>query len=252
MKHLIFTALALAVTLVTAAPFSPPAQAQDKKPVVVELFTSQGCYSCPPAEAFLGELADRADVVALEFHVDYWDSLNYMWHGQWKDPFSAPEHTQRQRLYNVAIRGQSGVYTPQMVVDGRFETVGSHRGKVNDIMDRAAKTVGKLTVSVTAQGGRLQASVSEGAAGVADIILVRFQDRAETVVQKGENHGKVLVSRHIVRETRKLGTWRGAQTALDLPRNATGGDGMGCAVLVQAPNHGPVLGATLCPKGPSS
>ncbi len=248
MKHLIFTVLALSVTLVTAS--SVPAQ--DRKPVVVELFTSQGCYSCPPAEAYLGELADRADVVALEFHVDYWDSLNYMWHGQWKDPFSAPEHTQRQRLYNVAIRGQSGVYTPQMIIDGRLEGVGSHRGKIGDLMNQAAKSEGKLTVTVTAQGGRFQALVSEGAAGVADIILVRFQDRAETMVQKGENHGKVLISRHIVRETRKLGSWRGAQTALDLPADAARGDGMGCAVLVQAPNHGPVLGAAICPKGPLS
>ncbi len=252
MKHLMFTALAAAVTFVTAAPFSPPAQAQDKKPVVVELFTSQGCYSCPPAEAFLGELADRADVVALEFHVDYWDSLNYMWHGQWKDPFSAPEYTQRQRLYNVAIRGQSGVYTPQMIIDGRLEAVGSHRGRVTDNMTRAAKTVGKLAVAVAARGGRLQASISEGAAGMADIILVRFLDRAETVVQKGENHGKVLVSRHIVREMRKLGSWRRDRVALDLPADAAGGDGMGCAVLVQTPNHGPILGAALCPKGPSS
>ncbi len=248
MKHLIFTVLALAVTLITAN----PASAQDRKPVVVELFTSQGCYSCPPAEAYLGELADRADVVALEFHVDYWDSLNYMWHGQWKDPFSAPEHTQRQRLYNVAIRGQSGVYTPQMIIDGRLEGVGSHRGQIGDLMNQAAKARGKLTVAVTAQGGRFQALVSEGAAGVADIILVRFQDRAETVVQKGENHGKVLISRHIVRETRKLGTWRGAQTVLDLPADAARGDGMGCAVLVQAPNHGPILGAAICPKGPLS
>ena len=248
MKHLIFAALTLAVTLVTAP---APAPAQDRKPVVVELFTSQGCYSCPPAEAFLGELADRADVVALEFHVDYWDSLNYMWHGQWKDPFSAPEHTQRQRLYNAAIRRQSGVYTPQMIIDGRLEGIGSHRGQISDLMDKAAKATGKLAVAVTAQGGGLRAAVSGGATGAADIILVRFLDRAETAVQKGENHGKVLVSRHIVREIRKLGTWHGAQTALDLPGDAAAG-GMGCAILVQAANHGPVLGAALCPKGPSS
>mgnify|MGYP003627992962 FL=1 len=251
MKHLIFAGLALAVTVITAATVPAPAPAQARKPVVVELFTSQGCSSCPPAEAFLGELADRADVVALEFHVDYWDSLNYMWHGEWKDPFSAPEHTQRQRHYNVAIRGQSGVYTPQMVVDGRFEAVGSRRGQVTDVIDRAAAAAGKLTVAVTATDGRLTASVSDGARGAADIVLVRFLDRAETVVKKGENHGKVLVSRHIVREVRKLGIWRGTQTAVDLPPDSTGA-GMGCAVLVQAVNHGPILGAALCPKGTSS
>ncbi|MAN81340.1 MAG: DUF1223 domain-containing protein [Rhodospirillaceae bacterium] len=251
MKHLIFAGLALAVTVITAATVPAPAPAQARKPVVVELFTSQGCSSCPPAEAFLGELADRADVVALEFHVDYWDSLNYMWHGEWKDPFSAPEHTQRQRHYNVAIRGQSGVYTPQMVVDGRFEAVGSRRDQVTDVIDRAATAAGKLTVAITATDGRLMASVSEAAEGAADIFLVRFLDRAETIVKKGENHGKVLVSRHIVREVRSLGAWRGAQTAVPLPPDATSA-GMGCAVLVQAANHGPILGAALCPKGTSS
>lgn len=251
MKHLIFAGLALAVTVVTTVIVPAPAPAQTKQPVVVELFTSQGCSSCPPAEAFLGELAERADVVALEFHVDYWDSLNYMWHGEWKDPFSAPEHTRRQRHYNVAIRGQSGVYTPQMVIDGRFEAVGSRRGQVTEVIDRAAAAAGKLTVAVTNTDGRLRASISEGAEGAADIVLVRFLDRAETTVKKGENHGKVLVSRHIVREVRSIGAWRGPQTAVDLPLDATGA-GMGCAVLVQAANHGPVLGAALCPESPPS
>ncbi|PIW25813.1 MAG: DUF1223 domain-containing protein [Rhodospirillales bacterium CG15_BIG_FIL_POST_REV_8_21_14_020_66_15] len=249
MKHLKFAAAALAVMLVTAA---TPGRAADDPPVVVELFTSQGCYSCPPAEAFLGELAERPDVVALEFHVDYWDTLNYMWHGQWKDPFSSPDHTRRQRLYNVAIRGQSGVYTPQMVIDGRLEAVGSHRDRVTDILRRAAATKGKLTVAVAAADGRLKASVSGGAAGSAEIHLVRFLNRVTTEVKKGENHGKVLESRHIVREIRRIGAWHGDATAVDLPKDARKGAGMGCAVLVQAPDHGPVLGAALCPKGPPS
>ena len=119
MSHVKTFCAAFAVMLVTGV-FSP-ASAQNSPPVVVELFTSQGCYSCPPAEAYLAELAERTDIVALEFHVDYWDSLTYMWHGQWKDPFSSPQYTARQRDYNVAIRDQSGVYTPQMIIDGRIK-----------------------------------------------------------------------------------------------------------------------------------
>lgn len=246
MRNLISAAAVFAVTSVTTA---LPVQAQNAAPVVVELFTSQGCYSCPPAEAFLGELAERPDVVALEFHVDYWDSLNYMWHGQWKDPFSAPEYTRRQRLYNVAIRGQSGVYTPQMIIDGRLEAVGSRREQVELAIRKAASDRVKLTVSVTASGGGFKVAVTGAAKGLGDVLLVRFLDRVTTEVKKGENHGKVLVSRHVVRDMQTLGAWRGAETAFDLPGDT---NGMRCAVIVQAPDHGPILGASLCPKGPSS
>jgi hypothetical protein len=235
------------------------ASAQNSAPVVVELFTSQGCYSCPPAEAYLGELADRTDIVALEFHVDYWDSLTYMWHGQWKDPFSSPQYTARQRDYNVAIRGQSGVYTPQMIIDGRYEAVGSRRPQVADAIDRASQAR-KLEVAVApaSGGGALEVTLSGSAGGAdtGDVYLARFLDRAETEVKKGENHGKILVSRHIVRELRKLGGWRGTARKLRLPADALAdnpdGKAMGCAVLVQAPNHGRILGAALCPRGPAS
>ncbi len=248
---------ALSVMFVTGM-FSP-ASAQNPAPVVVELFTSQGCYSCPPAEAYLGELAEQSEIVALEFHVDYWDSLTYMWHGQWKDPFSSPQYTARQRDYNVAIRGQSGVYTPQMIIDGRYEAVGSRRSQVADAIDRASH-VRKLDVAITpaSGGGALEVTLSGSAGGsdIADVFLARFLDRAETEVEKGENHGKILVSRHIVRDLRKLGNWQGAEKKLRLPNDALAdnpeGKAMGCAVLVQAPNQGHILGAALCPRGPAS
>ncbi|MEQ8505957.1 MAG: DUF1223 domain-containing protein [Rhodospirillales bacterium] len=248
MKYIKSSAAAFAVMLVTLA--SPSLHAQGS-PVVVELFTSQGCYSCPPAEAFLGELAERADIVALEFHVDYWDSLNYMWHGQWKDPFSSPEYTQRQRLYNVSIRGQSGVYTPQMVIDGRYEAVGSRRGQVETAIAKAFAER-KLSVAVTPSGNRLSVLISGDAAGPGDVFLVKFIDRATTEVKKGENHGKVLVSRHIVRGMQKLGVWKGRKTKISLPKEAGKANNAGCAVIVQAPNHGPLLGAALCPNSSSS
>ena len=95
-----------------------PVAANDELTVVVELFTSQGCSSCPPAEAFLGELATRPNVVALEFHVDYWDYIG------WQDPFGSPAYTKRQRGYSASM-GTPYVYTPQMVIQGRIHEVGS-------------------------------------------------------------------------------------------------------------------------------
>ena len=110
----------MALLTLEERPAIATAAAAEEVPTVVELFTSQGCYSCPPAEAFLGELAKRSDVVALEFHVDYWDDLVYGSAGQWKDPFSDPAYTRRQQVYARGIPG-GRVYTPQIVVDGRLE-----------------------------------------------------------------------------------------------------------------------------------
>ena len=99
---------------------------------VAELFTSQSCSSCPPAESLFAELAERSDLIVLEWHVDYWDSLVHGRAGSWKDPYSNPDWTLRQRRYNRALRGQSGAYTPQAVIDGRFETIGSRRETIEN------------------------------------------------------------------------------------------------------------------------
>ncbi len=117
-------ALALALGL--------PVRADERTPVVVELFTSQGCSSCPPADAFLGELARREDVLALGFHVDYWNYIG------WRDPFSSPSHSQRQQDYARRF-GENRVYTPQMVVDGRAEFPGGKRGTAFAEIERAAR-----------------------------------------------------------------------------------------------------------------
>ena len=123
---------------------------QGATPAVIELFTSQGCYSCPPAEALLGDLIEANDpenLVALEFHVDYWDSLVYGRHGSHKDPFSSADNSLRQRQYNRAgLRGQRGVYTPQMVVNGRHAVVGSKRRSVLENMRRIERPAVKVDV----------------------------------------------------------------------------------------------------------
>src|SRR5215470_2470293 len=130
----------LLLAAVIAVGHASATSAQDKPPVVLELFTSQGCSSCPPADALLGELAQRPGIVALAFHVDYWDYIG------WKDPYASPTNTQRQHDYAVAL-GLHMVYTPQMVVDGRTDVVGSERGDVETAIGRAAAGP-KLAISI--------------------------------------------------------------------------------------------------------
>jgi len=232
--------------------FSPTPGNAETKPTVVELFTSQGCYSCPAAEAFLGKLADRKDLIALEFHVDYWDELVYGLAGKWKDPFSSPENTERQRAYNVNIRRQSGVYTPQMVIGGRYEAVGSRRDAVYAAIRRAdAEKSTALDIKIERRGDRgLRIGIGGNDPRPATVWLVRFDHAHTTLVKSGENKGKTLTSRNIVRAARKIGVWTGRRRQIDLEEIKLA-ENQGCAVLVQgsAPRWpGPVLGGQLCPK----
>ena len=235
-------------TAVVAATLSSQLHAGSTKTTVVELFTSQGCYSCPPAEAFLGELVAKDGVLPLEFHVDYWDKLVYGAAGKWKDVFSSPASTQRQRHYNLSIRGSARVYTPQMVVDGQSEMIGTHRREVLSSIRKASvskrprinilierKSVGGFTVS-------LDGATSEPSA----VWYVRFIKAKTTEVLAGENKGKTLTSHNIVTELRRLGDWNGQMTTLELSDVALD-DNHGCAVIVQSESLGPILGAAVCP-----
>ena len=215
-------------------------------PTVVELFTSQGCYSCPPAERFLGELADRDGILALEFHVDYWDNLVYGSAGKWRDPFSSPAFTARQRDYNVRIRQRRGVYTPQMVVDGRLEVVGSREGAVEGAIEDARARAGKrVRVAAVPEGGGLKVVLEDGPQRPAKVWLISFLRREATRVLRGENHGKLLVNHNIVTEMRRIGDWDGEDRTIDVASVAND-DRTGCAVLVQAGAAGPILGAAQC------
>jgi hypothetical protein len=210
-------------------------------PVVVELFTSQGCSSCPPADALLGELAQRSDLVALAFHVDYWDYIG------WKDPFASPASTARQRAYAAPL-GVRVVYTPQMVVDGRFDAVGSNRRAVQVAIDEAAK-LPKLAIAIEDDGRGGHRAVIPAAAGDYDggeaIVWLAVLDREhETKVKRGENSGRALKEFNIVREWRQIGTWSGSPVTL--PLDAAGGvDRNACAVIVQSGSVGPILGAAI-------
>ncbi len=238
--------ITMAVSLIGTALFAISAADADRKagPVVVELFTSQSCYSCPPAEAYLGELAGNPDIVALEWHVDYWDDLVYGSAGRWKDPYSDPAFTERQGLYNRTIRRTGSVYTPQMVIDGAIEAVGSRRQTVRAAIENASSFHKPATVSVFPDGAdRLSVQIDGTPSGPTAVWLVQFIQSSTTDVPRGENHGKQLVNHNIVRELRKLATWSGGPVALSIDAPEPG---FGCAILVQREPGQPIEGAQSC------
>ena len=238
-----FILLLLALPLV-----SPPvARATDAPPVVVELFTSQGCSSCPPADAYLGELAQRSDVLALAFHVDYWNYIG------WTDPFASKFATQRQHAYAGHLNMRY-VYTPQMVVNGTTEGVGSERTTVARLIKAAEdERMPHQRVTLARNGdGTLAVHVDAGtAAEPATLWLVGFDGEHSTRVLRGENEGQTLKDYQVVRSLSSLGTWQGAALDLTVPADKVGGDG-GVAVLLQQGNGaGRIIGAAQL-KSPTS
>ncbi len=219
-----------------------PASAEDSsQAVVVELFTSQGCSSCPPADAFLGELAARPDLVALSLHVDYWDYIG------WKDPFASPETTLRQRAYARTV-GRRMVYTPQMVIDGEHDAVGSDRSAVLRLIDAARRDKIPVTLTRTAGGG-WEVMLPDSAMALpepATVWLAFFDKEQVTPVKRGENAGATISNFNVVRQLRALGTWdgRAARFALDSAGSA------GCAIIVQEGQTGRVLGAAIMTAAP--
>jgi hypothetical protein len=182
------------------------------QPVVLELFTSQGCSSCPPADLAVAKAADRPDVIALSFGVTYWNDLG------WKDTFAKPEFTERQYAYSRSLGG--GAYTPEVVAGGRVHGVGNSPAAVAGLIARA-KTQALTRVSVA--GGQAQVGAGVAPKGGADVWLVRYDPRTVQVpVKAGENNGKTLPIRNVVRQLKRLGDWSGQPTAFALPAPADG------------------------------
>jgi len=219
----------LAALILGLAVAATPAGA-DPRPVVVELFTSQGCSSCPPADALLGELAKKSEVLALGFHISYWDSLG------WKDPLSSPSSTERQKAYARRL-GDGRVYTPQIVVDGTSEMVGSDREAVLNAV-RAARPAAIAPVSFA--DDRRSVAIGSGA-GKGEIVLVRFLQRRTTDVGAGENSGRIAHDFNGVQSLTPLGAWDGSRLSFAIEPPAAG---EGLAILVQAPD-GHMLGAAM-------
>jgi len=212
-------------------------------PVVVELFTSQGCYSCPPADKLLGELAGEPDIVALSYHVTYWDRLG------WPDPFGTKWGTERQYGY-AGFAGHNRVYTPQVVVDGRRSMVGSQRRTVARAITQGREIPKPATPKLAwTAGGRLEVIMPHApeAAG-AEIWVVRFDVRRQTHILRGENGGKLLAYNHIARQRWRLGEFDGHAGRLETPVEP-GDEEWGVVVLVQHAGPGPISGAASL-KGP--
>ena len=215
---------------------SAVSHAQDA-PVVVELFTSQGCSSCPPAEAFLTDLArQRQDVLPLAFHVTYWNNLG------WKDPYSLDAATSRQRDYARSL-GDDGVYTPQMVVDGASGFVGSSRAQALNEIARAAPK--QVPVRLARNGETLVASIGAGV-GLARVLLVGYDVQHQTLIRAGENGGRTVLETNIVRSLTQIAVWNGAASET---RQATPA-GEAFAVILQA-ETGRIIGAARLGKSTS-
>jgi hypothetical protein len=214
------------------AAFAPGIAQAAERPVVVELFTSQGCSSCPPANAFLNELSKQpSDVLALAFHVTYWDYLG------WKDPFSLTLATDRQAQYGR--RFGDGSYTPEIVVDGSAGLVGSYRDEINSAIAKArAKNITAADVSLVAKDGKASIDIGAGN-GAARVMLVGFDHEHVTAIGRGENRGRTMAEANIVRSFRSVGQWNGTPVHLDeaLP------EGEQVAVILQAAD-GRIVGAS--------
>jgi hypothetical protein len=227
MTRYVLAGLAL-LGLTTGTAFAAP------RPVVVELFTSQGCSDCPPADALLRQVkATDVDILALDLHVTYWDDA------AWKDPFSLQAATDLQDHY-ASLRGGTEVYTPEAVVDGKAQFVGSNTATMAAAISRArAAIAGSDTtpVSVEAVNGRVSVHVGPGK-GAATVWLFGFDPKRTTAVRGGENGGVTLTEVNVVRSISKLGTWDGQP----LEREIRVPVGMRFAALVQR-SDGTILGA---------
>ena len=199
-------------------------------PVVLELFTSQGCSSCPPADAFLGELARRPDVIALAWHVDYWNNLG------WRDPFANRQWTERQRRYANYLREE--VYTPAMVVNGSALVVGSDRRAVAQAMEQARSPTANVTLRRTASG--LEAEVI-GLTATANAVLAFYDPEHATAVGAGENTGRHLKEYRVVREAHETSVSGNRTTLPAIPV------GQGAALLLRDANWHIIGAADLPP-----
>jgi hypothetical protein len=213
---------------------------------VVELFTSQGCSSCPPADKVLGDLAEDPSVIALSMPIDYWDYLG------WKDTLADSRFSARQRAYSRA-RGDRDVYTPQAVVNGEAHVIGSDREAIEGAIQETAQSAGVMSVPVSMAVDGRQLTVSVAAAGEhaarkrGEVWLCSISHAVPIAIRRGENQGRELTYHNVVRNLTKLGDWTGAPGSWTVPLDSVAHDGVdGAVVYVQDGNRdrpGPMLGA---------
>lgn len=249
MLRVLFSCFLLLLYLATSAHaqsgFDSEAATNAQRPVraVIELFTSQGCSSCPPADKLLKEYDGKKDVMALSLPIDYWDYIG------WKDTLASPKHTQRQRRYVDTLRN-GPVYTPQAVINGRVEALGSSERQIENAIIDAETDFAKKRISVhswyndTTVIIRLGMAPAQQDANTATIWLLQIQKRADVDIKAGENRGKTLTYTNVVREITPVGSWNGKAMTIRLPRQAImHPNANDAAILVQEGTHGPIVGA---------
>ena len=238
-------ALTTLATLAVVGTLATVSARADERPIaVVELFTSQGCSSCPAADKILAEYAARKDVLALSFHVDYWNYLG------WKDTFSRAEFTERQRRYAASFR-RHGVYTPQAVVNGRTHAVGSRKQDIEDLIDGYVRDGKSLTVAVNTQREQENIRVTTDAdSGDATLWVVYYDKKRSVKIERGENRGRVITYHNVVREVSMLGMMKQGKLDVTLPLEEMRRRGFeSCAIVLQQNTDigtpGPILGAAV-------
>jgi hypothetical protein len=232
----IFAAFFLFAAISLSLPVSTVVAGTNKPLTVVELFTSQGCSSCPPADAYLGDLAaldESRGILALSFHVDYWDNLG------WKDPYSSADNTRRQRNY-AQYMDLRYIYTPQIVVQGTLQGTGSDRQTIAKKI-KAARKMSSVDVQLQRNDNTVQVLLADANRPVnADIHMVIYDKEHTTDIRRGENSGKSITNRNVVRSVKKIGSWTGSETSMSLPLDDNGD---ACAVIIQSRATGAILGA---------
>jgi hypothetical protein len=212
---------------------------------VYELYTSQGCSSCPAADAVLGQLAKRDDVIALTLPVDIWDYLG------WRDTLARPEFTERQKAY-ARVLGDGMVYTPQAVVNGLVHLNGTSEERVERAIDKTTKlfSASRVGVKLSATDGKLQVDVAPAPEGVkakeATVWLAAITSSVKVPISRGENRGRTIVYSNVVNLLMPIGTWDGTEMVVRLDRRSVmQGAADRCAVILQQGHGGPIVGAAL-------
>jgi hypothetical protein len=235
---------ALAVTIGLAASTLPGLAAE--RPAVIELFTSQGCSSCPPADSLMAQIAhDRRDVIVLSFPVDIWDYIG------WKDTLAKPEFTARQRHYSLT-RGDHQVYTPQVIVDGATHVVGSDKPQILSMVQKtsAARNGLSAPLTISERDGMVIVDIGAGSGDPgrgAGVWLLRVAASRTVSIGRGENKGRQITYTNVVRSITRMGHWMGVPARFEMPvPEARGEDADGYVVLVQkgwGDTLGPVIAA---------
>jgi hypothetical protein len=235
------------VPMPETADAAPPGKAETPR-AVVELFTSQGCSSCPNADAVLGRLAERDDVIALSLSIDYWDYLG------WKDTLASPKFSERQRAY-ASARGDGAIYTPQAIVNGLVHVNGADEGLIGRSIENTGKTMASSLVPVRLSESKERLVVEAGPAQMgaqgkeATLWLAVIAAHVTVPISRGENQGKTVTYNNVVRDLMPIGMWNGKPMTVQLERHSFMHPGADrCAAFLQQGRAGPIVGAAILPQ----